>query len=87
MGGIRRQRVRLGTRLRSLQDHRDQRPRQPGRVSRAAGGQPDRGALVATDRIWIETHRKRPVMIAMDVRFAAMATIPIAFWSGWLSYP
>jgi hypothetical protein len=27
------------------------------------------------------------VMIAMDVRFAAMATIPIAFWSGWLSYP
>jgi MFS family permease len=37
---------------------------------------------------WIETHRKRPVMIGMDLlRFAAMATIPVALWSGWLTYP
>ncbi|HEV2375612.1 MAG TPA: MFS transporter [Streptosporangiaceae bacterium] len=46
------------------------------------------GALVAIPTgPWIETHRKRPVMIAMDLlRFAAMATIPVAFWFGWLTY-
>ncbi|MEW2501811.1 MFS transporter [Amycolatopsis sp. NPDC047767] len=46
------------------------------------------GALVAVPTgPWIETRRKRPVMIAMDLlRFAAMATIPLAYWLGWLTY-
>lgn len=46
------------------------------------------GALVAIPTgPWIETRRKRPVMIAMDLlRFGAMATIPLAYWLGWLTY-
>jgi hypothetical protein len=38
------------------------------------------GALVAVPTgPWIETRRKRPVMITMDLlRFVAMATIPLA---------
>ncbi|MEU8343733.1 MFS transporter [Spirillospora sp. NPDC048832] len=36
---------------------------------------------------WIEHRAKRPVMVAMDVvRFAAMASIPIAYLLGLLSY-
>jgi MFS family permease len=46
------------------------------------------GALVAIPTgPWIETRRKRPVMITMDLlRFVAMATIPLACWLGWLTY-
>lgn len=46
------------------------------------------GALVAIPTgPWIETRRKRPVMIAMDLlRFVAMVTIPVAYWLGWLTY-
>ncbi|MGF6882615.1 hypothetical protein ABIA39_001557 [Nocardia sp. GAS34] len=36
---------------------------------------------------WVEAHRKRPVMIAMDLtRFAAMASIPAAYALGVLTY-
>ncbi|MFI0351809.1 hypothetical protein [Actinomadura sp. 9N407] len=36
---------------------------------------------------WVEHRAKRPVMIAMDlVRFAAMASVPIAYVLGLLSY-
>ncbi|MEV0136827.1 MFS transporter [Dactylosporangium sp. NPDC050688] len=36
---------------------------------------------------WIEVHRKRPVMITADlVRFAALATVPVAAWLGVLTY-
>ncbi|MFE7121794.1 MFS transporter [Streptomyces sp. NPDC057654] len=46
------------------------------------------GALVAVPLgPWVEFRRKRPVMIAMDlIRFAAMASIPVAFAFGWLSF-
>jgi hypothetical protein len=46
------------------------------------------GALVAAPTgPWIETRRKRPVMITMDLlRFAAMATIPPACRLGRLTY-
>ena len=45
------------------------------------------GALVAVPLgLWMEFRRKRPVMITMDlVRFAVLATIPVAYWLGWLS--
>src|SRR6185369_3768553 len=36
---------------------------------------------------WVEFRRKRPVMVAMDLsRFAVMATIPVAFAVGRLSF-
>ncbi|MGI5171345.1 MFS transporter [Spirillospora sp. CA-253888] len=36
---------------------------------------------------WVEHRAKRPVMIAMDLaRFVAMASIPVAYLAGWLSY-
>ncbi|HEY2577808.1 MAG TPA: MFS transporter [Streptosporangiaceae bacterium] len=36
---------------------------------------------------WVEFRRKRPVMVAMDLtRFAALASIPVAFALGHLSY-
>src|SRR5579875_3154755 len=36
---------------------------------------------------WVEFRRKRPVMIARDlVRFAAQATIPVAYLLGWLTF-
>jgi predicted MFS family arabinose efflux permease len=46
------------------------------------------GALVAIPTgPWIETRRKRPVVITMDLlRFVAMATIPLAYWLGRLTY-
>jgi MFS family permease len=61
----------------------------PAEVSALPAASLAAGALVATPTgPWIETHRKRPVMIATDLaRFAAMATIPIAYWLGWLTYP
>jgi len=46
------------------------------------------GALVAVPLgPWVEFHRKRPVMIAMDlVRFAALASVPVAFALGRLGF-
>ncbi|NYJ05022.1 MFS transporter [Petropleomorpha daqingensis] len=46
------------------------------------------GALVAVPLgPWVEFHRKRPVMIAMDlVRFAALASVPAAFALGRLGF-
>lgn len=47
------------------------------------------GAVVAIPLgPWMEFRAKRPVMIAMDaVRFAALASIPLAYWLGALSFP
>ncbi len=47
------------------------------------------GALIALPLgPWVEFHRKRPVMIAMDLaRFAAMATVPIAYALGHITFP
>ena len=46
------------------------------------------GAVVAVPLgPWVEFHRKRPVMITMDlVRFAAQLSIPIAFVAGLLTF-
>jgi len=46
------------------------------------------GALIALPLgPWVEYRRKRPVMIAMDVaRFAVMATVPLAYAFGRLSF-
>lgn len=59
----------------------------PGQVSALSAVGPAMGALIAVPLgPWVEFHRKRPVMIAMDLaRFAAMLTIPIAYALGWLS--
>ncbi|MEV0715116.1 MFS transporter [Asanoa sp. NPDC050611] len=53
----------------------------PGQVAALSAVGPAVGALIALPLApWVEFHRKRPVLIAMDlVRFAAMATIPIAY--------
>ena len=60
----------------------------PARVSALAAVGPAVGALIAVPLApWVEFHRKRPVMIAMDLaRFAAMMTIPIAYAFGRLSF-
>jgi len=57
-------------------------------VSALSAVGPAVGALVAAPLApWVEFRRKRPVMIAMDLtRFAAMATIPVAYALGRLSY-
>jgi MFS family permease len=59
----------------------------PGEVSALSAVGPAVGALIAVPLApWIEFRRKRPVMIAMDLtRFAALATIPVAYAFGWLS--
>ncbi|HJQ47918.1 MAG TPA: MFS transporter [Amycolatopsis sp.] len=46
------------------------------------------GALLAVPLgPWMEFRAKRPVMIAMDVvRFAALASVPVAYWLGVLSF-
>ncbi|MGW6375935.1 MFS transporter [Rhodococcus sp. NPDC055112] len=46
------------------------------------------GALLAVPLgPWMEFRAKRPVMIAMDViRFAALASVPLAYWLGALSF-
>ncbi|MEU0500185.1 MFS transporter [Nocardia sp. NPDC005998] len=46
------------------------------------------GALLAVPLgPWMEFRAKRPVMIAMDViRFAALASVPLAYWLGVLSF-
>ncbi|WP_188295101.1 MFS transporter [Streptomyces sp. CBMA156] len=56
----------------------------PAEVSALSAMGPAVGALVAVPLApWVEFRRKRPVMIAMDLtRFAAMATIPVAYAFG-----
>ncbi|UNS96948.1 MFS transporter [Streptomyces tubbatahanensis] len=60
----------------------------PAEVSALSAVGPAVGALIAVPLApWVEFRRKRPVMITMDLaRFAAMATIPVAYASGWLSF-
>lgn len=57
-------------------------------VSALAAVGPAVGALIAVPLgPWVEFHRKRPVMIAMDLtRFAVMMTIPVAYAFGWLGF-
>ncbi|WBP88914.1 MFS transporter [Kitasatospora cathayae] len=58
----------------------------PAQVSALSAVGPAVGALIAVPLApWVEFRRKRPVMIAMDlIRFAAMATIPLAYAIGLL---
>ncbi|MGY6025421.1 MFS transporter [Streptomyces spinosirectus] len=60
----------------------------PAEVSALSAVGPAVGALIAVPLgPWVEFRRKRPVMIVMDVaRFAAMATIPVAYAFGWLGF-
>jgi MFS family permease len=60
----------------------------PAQVSALSAVGPAVGALIAVPLApWVEFRRKRPVMIAMDLcRFAVMATIPVAFALGRLSF-
>ena len=60
----------------------------PAQVSALSAVGPAVGALIAVRLApWVEFRRKRPVMIAMDLaRFAAMATVPVAYAFGWLSF-
>ncbi|GLH96570.1 MFS transporter [Phytohabitans aurantiacus] len=60
----------------------------PAEVSALAAVGPAVGALIAVPLgPWVEFHRKRPVMIAMDlVRFALLMTIPVAYAFGWLGF-
>ncbi|MCK9901420.1 MFS transporter [Parafrankia colletiae] len=53
----------------------------PAQVSALSAVGPAVGALIAVPLApWVEFHRRRPVMIAMDLtRFAVMATIPAAY--------
>ena len=57
-------------------------------VSALSAVGPAVGALIALPLgPWVEFHRKRPVMITMDLaRFAAMMTIPLAYAFGRLSF-
>ncbi|MFF7412018.1 MFS transporter [Streptomyces lydicus] len=60
----------------------------PAEVSALSAVGPAVGALVAVPLApWVEFRCKRPVMITMDLtRFAAMATIPLAYAFGWLGF-
>ncbi|KUJ65200.1 MFS transporter [Streptomyces albus subsp. albus] len=60
----------------------------PAEVSALSAVGPAVGALIAVPLApWVEFRRKRPIMIAMDLtRFAAMATIPVAYAFGWLGF-
>ncbi|MFD8749510.1 MFS transporter [Kitasatospora sp. NPDC059577] len=60
----------------------------PAEVSVLSAVGPAMGALIAVPLApWVEFRRKRPVMIATDLtRFAAMATIPVAYAFGWLGF-
>ena len=60
----------------------------PAQVSALSAVGPAVGALIAVPLApWVEFRRKRPVMIAMDLcRFAAMATVPLAYALGGLSF-
>src|ERR1700744_3140726 len=57
-------------------------------VSALSAVGPAVGALIGVPLApWVEFRRKRPVMIAMDLcRFAAMATVPLAYALGGLSF-
>ncbi|MFJ6837031.1 MFS transporter [Streptomyces sp. NPDC091209] len=60
----------------------------PAEVSALSAVGPAVGALIALPLApWVEFRRKRPVMIAMDLaRFGVMATIPVAYAFGRLSF-
>lgn len=60
----------------------------PAEVSALSAVGPAVGALIAVPLApWVEFRRKRPVMIMMDLtRFTAMATIPVAYAFGQLSF-
>jgi MFS family permease len=60
----------------------------PAAVSALAAAGLTVGAVLAVPLApWVEARRKRPVMIAMDLgRFAAMASIPVAYVLGILTY-
>ncbi|MFF4161544.1 MFS transporter [Streptomyces sp. NPDC001678] len=60
----------------------------PTEVSALSAVGPAVGALIAVPLApWVEFRRKRPVMIATDLtRFAAMATIPVAYAFGRLGF-
>ncbi len=60
----------------------------PAQVSALAAVGPAVGALIAVPLApWVEFRRKRPVMIGMDLfRFAAMATVPVAYAFGRLGF-
>jgi MFS family permease len=60
----------------------------PAEVSALSAVGPAVGALFAVPLApWVEFRRKRPVMIAMDLtRFAVMATVPVAYAAGRLSF-
>ncbi|MGW2838458.1 MFS transporter [Streptomyces sp. NPDC001493] len=60
----------------------------PAEVSALSAVGPAVGALIALRLApWVEFRRKRPVMIMMDLtRFAAMATIPVAYAFGRLGF-
>jgi hypothetical protein len=60
----------------------------PTQVSVLAAAGRAVGAVIAVSLgAWVEFHRKRPVMIAMDlVRFVAVISIPATFALGWLSF-
>ncbi|MGW2280205.1 MFS transporter [Streptomyces sp. NPDC001770] len=60
----------------------------PAEVSALSAVGPAVGALIALPLApWVEFRRKRPVMITMDLtRFAAMATIPVAYAFGGLGF-
>lgn len=61
----------------------------PAEVSALSAVGPAVGALIAVPLApWVEFRRKRPVMIAMDLtRFAVMATVPVAYALGRLTFP
>jgi MFS family permease len=60
----------------------------PAEVSVLSAVGPAVGVVIAVPLgPWVEFRRKRPVMIAMDLsRFAVLATIPVAYAFGWLSF-
>jgi predicted MFS family arabinose efflux permease len=60
----------------------------PAQVSALSAVGPAVGALIAVPLApWVEFRRKRRVMIAMDLfRFAVMATVPVAYVLGRLSF-
>ncbi|MEV7125431.1 MFS transporter [Streptomyces sp. NPDC093260] len=60
----------------------------PAEVSALSAVGPAVGALIAVPLApWVEFRRKRPVMIGTDLaRCAAMATIPVGYALGWLSW-
>lgn len=60
----------------------------PAQVASLAAAGRAVGALVAVPLgPWVEFHRKRPVMVAMDLtRFAALLSVPAAYALGWLSF-